>query len=413
MSSPATSRFEPAQQPPFRPLRLGLPYGAVMATGGAAQLAGACGLPGATRPLLWLALAEAGWIAGRGLVRHRNDLRLPTSDWAAIGPPSEHTGALTVPLGVAVVATGLSTQPGPARVLGAALVVLAWLSTVVFATRFSVSAARRSVVTAVDGGWFLAPAALLGAGIAAGAYAGQALGLLGEILRWAALLAAGIGLLGYWAVAVIVALAIPRRGLGQGKRVLWWIAAGCGGLAAAAVGRALSAGGPWPAEVVALAHGAAIVTWSFAALLVVPILTASMRFLVVLARDRRIERTAPWPPTFSTAVFALGALGTAKMLDLAAVADVGKVAAAATLALWVATAALHASRLLPSPPRTRRSDVRRARPASDHEPIGAGEPASDHEPISAGEPDSAGAGSAIPLRSGSKLAFGEDPQVDT
>ena len=350
MSSPATSRFEPTKQPPFRSLRLGLPFGAVMATGGAAQLAGACGLPGATRPLLWLALAEAGWIAGRGLIRHRDDLRLPTSAWARIGPPAEHTGALTVPLGLAVVATGLSTQSGPARVLGAAFLVLAWLSTAVFAAQFAVSVARRSGTIAVDGGWFLAPAALLGAGIAAGAYAGQAVGLLAVVLQWAALLAAGIGLLGYWVVAVSAALAIPRRGLGHGKRVLWWIAAGCGGLAAAAIGRALSAGGLWPADVVTLAHGAAIVTWSFAALLVVPILAASMR---VLARDRQIERAAPWPPTFSTAVFALGALGTGKMLDLPAVTDVGKVAAAVTLALWAATAALHASRLLSSPPRTR------------------------------------------------------------
>jgi hypothetical protein len=206
-------------------LRYGLPYGAVMAAGGGAQLAGACGLPGAMRPLLWLAVAEAGWIVGRGLVRHRRELRLPLSAWAQIGPPVEHTGVLTVPLGLAVVTTGLSTQSGPANALGVALLVLSWLSTAVFVPRFGLSATRRSStsmssITAIDGGWFLAPAALLSAGIAAGAYAGQAVGLLGEVLRWATLLAAGLGLAGYWVVAVSAALAVSPRGLGHGNRVL-------------------------------------------------------------------------------------------------------------------------------------------------------------------------------------------------
>ncbi len=332
MSSLAANQGESPQQPQPRALRLGLPYGAVMATGGAGQLAGACGLPGAARPLLWLAVAEAGWIAGRGLVRHRGELRLPPSAWARIGLPAEHTGVLTVPLGLAVVATGLSTQPGLAKVLGAAFVVLAWLSAAVFVARFAVSVTRRDGTTAVDGGWFLAPAALLGAGIAAAAYAGQTVGVLADLLRWVALVAAAVGVAGYWAVAAGAALAVARRGLGQGRRVLWWIAAGCGGLAAAAVGRVLAA----------VVAGA---TWSVAAVLAVPIVVASVRSL---ARTRRIVRAAPWPPTFSTAVFALGALATAKMLGVPAVTGVGKVAAGATLALWAVTAVLHASRLFPA-----------------------------------------------------------------
>ena len=341
-----------------RALRHGLPFGAVMATGGAAQLAGACGLPDAVRPLLWLAVAEAGWIAARGLARHRGQLRLPLSDWVGIGPPAEHTGVLTVPLGLAVVATGLSVQPGAAETLGAGFLALAWLTAVVLVARFALSVTRRSTTSmsstaSVDGGWFLAPAALLGAGIAAGAYAGQAVGLLADVLRWATLLAAGVGLAGYWAVAVSAGLAVSRRGLGQGNRVLWWIAAGCGGLAAAAAARALSAGGrPWPSGVVAAGHAAAVVTWSLAAVLAVPIVVASMSSL---ARSRRIVRAAPWPPTFSTAVFALGALATGKVLEAPTVTSVGKAAAGATLALWAVTATLHTSRLLPS--------ARRRRPA--------------------------------------------------
>ena len=346
MSSLAANQGESPQQPQPRALRLGLPYGAVMATGGAGQLAGACGLPGAARPLLWLAVAEAGWIAGRGLVRHRGELRLPPSAWARIGLPAEHTGVLTVPLGLAVVATGLSTQPGLAKVLGAAFVVLAWLSAAVFVARFAVSVTRRDGTTAVDGGWFLAPAALLGAGIAAAAYAGQTVGVLADLLRWVALVAAAVGVAGYWAVAVGATLAVARRGLGQGRRVLWWIAAGCGGLAAAAVGRVLAAGRALvPSGVAAAGHVVAGATWSVAAVLAVPIVVASVRSL---ARTRRIVRAAPWPPTFSTAVFALGALATAKMLGVPAVTGVGKVAAGATLALWAVTAVLHASRLFPA-----------------------------------------------------------------
>jgi len=347
----ATPPGESPQQQAPRALRHGLPYGAVMATGGAAQLAGACGLPDAVRPLLWLAVAEAGWIAARGLVRHRGQLRLPLSSWVGIGPPAEHTGVLTVPLGLAVLATGLSVQSGAAEALGAGFLVLAWLTAVVLVARFGLSVARRSRTSVsstavVNGGWFLAPAALLGAGIAAGAYAGQVVGTVAEVLRWAALLAAGIGVAGYWAVAASAALAVSRRGLGRDNRVLWWIASGCGGLAAAAAARALSAGGrPLPPGVVAAGHAAAVATWSLAAVLAGPIVVAS---LSSLARSRRIVRAAPWPPTFSTAVFALGALATGKVLESPAITGIGKAAAGATLALWAVTAALHASRLLPS-----------------------------------------------------------------
>ncbi|MDA8284558.1 MAG: hypothetical protein M0Z42_14965 [Actinomycetota bacterium] len=348
MSSPlADQQDEPPRQP--RALRLGLPYGAVMATGGAGQLAGTCGLAGAARPLLWLAVAEAGWIAGRGLIRHRGELRLPPSAWARIGPPAEHAGVLTVPVGLAVVATGLSTQPGPAKALGAALVVLAWLSAAVLVARFGVSVTRRGGTMAVDGGWFLAPAAVLGAGIAAAAYAGQAVGLLAGLLRWVALVAAAVGVAGYWAVVAGGALAVARRGLGHERRGLWWIAAGCGGLAAAAVGRVLAAGRAlWPSYVPSAGHVVAGATWSVAAALAVPIVVVGMRSL---ARSLRVVRAAPWPPTFSTAVFALGTLATAKMLGAPAVTGVGKVAAGVTLALWAVTTALHASRLLPTAPR--------------------------------------------------------------
>jgi hypothetical protein len=123
-----------------------------------------------------------------------------------------------------------------------------------FVARFSVSVSRPGRSGALDGGWFLAPAALLGAGIAAGAYATDAAGVLADLLCWVALVAAGVGTTGYWAAVLGSAIAVARRGLGDSRRVLWWIAAGCGGLAAAGLARALSAGGGlWPTDVVTLA----------------------------------------------------------------------------------------------------------------------------------------------------------------
>ncbi|MGC8463668.1 MAG: hypothetical protein ACP5P9_08380, partial [Acidimicrobiales bacterium] len=73
-----------------------------------------------------------------------------------------------MPLGLAVVASGLRAQPGPAYALGIGLGALAWLSAALFVARFSVSVLLPRRSDALDGGWFLAPAALLGAGIAAG-----------------------------------------------------------------------------------------------------------------------------------------------------------------------------------------------------------------------------------------------------
>lgn len=337
----------PGGAPAPQALRRGLPYGAVMATGAAAQLAGACRLTGAVRPLLWLAVGEALWICGRGMARHRRELRLPISAWLGLGPSGEHTGVLTVPLGLAVVATGLSTQHGePAATVGVVCFVLAWLGAAVFLGRFVASIVRCHRAETVDGGWFLAPAALLGAGIAAAARVPHASGAMHDVLQWASLLAAAAGVVGYWAVAAAAAARVTRRGLGDDRRVLWWIAAGCGGLAAASVGRALAADDSyWPLGISVACHIAAAATWALAAALAVPIVIESLRWL---SGTRRIVRLAPWPPTFSTAVFALGGLATGAMFHAHAITMIGKAAGFATLALWAITAGLHATRAIPT-----------------------------------------------------------------
>lgn len=173
-------------------------------------------------------------------------------------------------------------------------------------------------------------------------------GRLGECIRPVStiLLAAAASVVGYWAVAAAAAVCVARRGLGDDRRVLWWIAAGCGGLAAASVGRALAAGdGYWPPSVSDAWHITAAVTWALAAEFAVPIVIESLRWL---SGTRRIVRLAPWPPTFSTAVFALGGLATGAMFHAHAITMIGKAAGFATLALWVNTAGLHATRAIPT-----------------------------------------------------------------
>jgi len=77
----------------------------------------------------------------------------------------------------------------------------------------------------------------------------------------------------------------------------------------------------------------------------VPIVIESLRWL---SGTCRIFGLAPWPPPFSTAVFALGGLATGAMFHAYAITMIGKAAGFATLALWVITAGLHATRAIPT-----------------------------------------------------------------
>ena len=64
--------------------------------------------------------------------------------------------------------------------------------------------------------------------------------------------------------------------------------------------------------------------------------------------DKRIREETGLPVSIADDPLASVVLGTGKMLELRAVTDTGKAAAATTLVLWAVTAALHASRPLPS-----------------------------------------------------------------
>lgn len=314
-----------------------------MATAGASTLAGLCGLPALVAPLLALAAWQALWVAVAAALRYRTAQRSGSSTTWAVGAPHAHTGIHTVPLGVAVIAGGFAGLDGAAVPrLAWALFGLTWLLTCACVGRFVWSLARCGLeIERVDGAWFLVPAALLGAVLATLDILPLAPGWNGRALDLLALAGAAFGWLGYWAVAVPAALRVGRFGLRGAPLAPWWIAMGCAGLAAAATGDVLDRGAPWPPALhaaLAWATGATIVV---AVALCVPVLAGSAVFLV---RRCRFRDAAAWPPTFSTAVFALGCLQAGTVLRVPALWTLGFGAGLATLVLWFGTAAWNAAR---------------------------------------------------------------------
>lgn len=328
---------------PFTPrsavFREGLPYGAVMATAGASVLARWCGLQVLVTPLLALAAAQALWLMIAGTWRHRQELGLGWRPCCAIGPAHEHSGIHTVPLGLAVIASGLAALAARGSgqwvsMLAWACLGLTWLLTVVCVGRFAWSLVFRHVpLHRVDGAWFLVPAALLGAGIAADAVARLESGNAATILAELALAAVLCGWFGYWAVAGAALVRVWHFGLAGVPQAPWWIAMGCAGLAAAALGVTLQTpvAGDW---LQALRRDAMVATVIVAITLYVPVLVGSAAFLL-----RRCHYCSPaaWSPTFSTAVFALGCLESGEVLHSPVLRLLGLVAACTTLVFWAVT----------------------------------------------------------------------------
>lgn len=320
-------------------LRQGLPYGSVMATAGAAAVASACGLHLVSLSLLGLAIVQAAWIVLFGVWRYRGDFRLGWPAWLALGPSHEHSGIHTVPLGMAVVASGLIDLGFDDETLWlhsatATWLCLAWILTLLCVGRFIASLALRApALTAVDGSWFLVPAVLLGIGKATAAFAVSPVEPGVSLLALLALVAILLGWAGYWLVAAVACLRIRRFGLGNMPQAPWWIGMGCAGLAAAALAGSLK--NP-------LLHGllqtiliaAMAVTAFIAVALFIPVAVGGLIFLL---RTCRFRAMAPWPPTFSTAVCALGCMQAGEILHSITFGALGLAASAATLLLWLLT----------------------------------------------------------------------------
>jgi tellurite resistance protein TehA-like permease len=70
----------------------------------------------------------------------------------------------------------------------------------------------------------------------------------------------------------------------------------------------------------------------------VPVVAGSLAHLWRLRRPRGLP---PWTPTFSTAVYALGAEQAGRLTGLEAVSRLSTAAGLATVVLWLITAGLH------------------------------------------------------------------------
>jgi tellurite resistance protein TehA-like permease len=310
-----------------------------MATAGASVLAGPCGWPSLAVPLLGLAIVQAAWLPIAGLLRHGTELRLGGAGWWTIGPAQEHSGIHTVPLGLAIIASGLFTlsarEPGSWPLLPAEMCLgLTWLTTLSCIGRFGGSlAARGFSLKSLDGTWFLVPAVLLGTGIATEAMIPHC------APRWAGVLAAAAlsGVLLGWAVYCMLAVTalarLYRHGLDGAPLAPWWIAMGCAGLAAAALGRVLE-GEALGSPLRTFLSAAAVSSADVAVVLCVPVLVGGTWFLL---RRCRYRAAAAWPPTFSTAAFALGCLQAGAVAPSQALRTLGIAAGDATLLFWAVT----------------------------------------------------------------------------
>jgi tellurite resistance protein TehA-like permease len=325
-----------------RRVRSALPFGAVMATGGASQVARFTAFHPLAVPLLWLTVALVVTIPVFGLLRRRwaGDamLRMVPSI-----PAEALFGDFTVPVGLAVTGTGLAGL-GTSPALGGALcaLALAWASTIVVTARVVTPLAiHLPGVAAIDGAWFLAPAAVLADAIATAAVIPRLSVSVRPGLGWLALVACGLGVAGYGLTLALAAVRVHRVGTGNASQALWWVSAGCGGLGAASIGQVATitpVGGESDAADHAFAS-AALVLWSVASILLVPIVVGSLAYLY---RFRRLHGSPPWPPTFSTGVYALGADQAGRLGNIHSISVIGTAAGVATVALWFVTAGLHA-----------------------------------------------------------------------
>lgn len=311
-----------------------------MATAGSSMIANAYGLRIFGMSLLILAVLQALWILLSGAWRYRADFRLGWSAWLVLGPPDEHSGIHTLPLGMAVIVgglTGLSPEYGEAWMptVTAVCLCLAWIFTILCVCRFIGSLAVHCMeLRGVDGTWFLVPAAALGTGMATAEFAAYTTKPDALILVPLALAITLAGWTGYWLVAIVAGLRILRFGFGNVPQAPWWISMGCAGLAAAALAHML--GHPFlPGPLRTFLTVAVAVTAVVAIALFIPVAARGLLFMI---KSCRFSARAAWPPTFSTAVFALGCTQTAEVLHSDTFRVLSAAAGATTLLFWVITA---------------------------------------------------------------------------
>jgi hypothetical protein len=317
-----------------------------MATGAASQLAGLAGVGALKVPILWLTVLVAGVATASGL------LGAPRRQGPR--PPLGRFGQFTIPVGLAVIGIGLAELRGPAAVAAAvAAVALAWGATFVLTMRVVVPVAlSQPGLSAVTGVWFIAPAAFLADAAGAAALTGSPGAPAATVVAWLAVAACVVGTASFFVAVGLAGARVAAHGLVGAPRAAWWIVVGCGGLAAAALGEVDRVA---PVGRLAAFGWAALACWVLASAALVPVGAGSLRHVLGV---RRLSGQPPWPPAFSTAVYALGTAQVAALFDLPWAADLARVAAIETLLVWAVTGALRvgalASRVHPGqgrPPR--------------------------------------------------------------
>jgi len=310
--------------------RAALPYAAVMATGLASELAPIAHASSLLLPLLWLGVTVAVIIGAGEVIRLRRLRKEP-----ALTLPLRF-GLFTVPIGLEVVADGLDRVGAPAlRDAAATTTGIAWALTAVLMVGVARLLAQRCGRGRIDGVWFLAPAALLADAIGGAGAIGRLPESMHAMLGWLAVTSLGLGAIGYAGTLVLAAIGFIRSKWADYGRSSWWIAAGCGGLGAAAAGRvstvALFSATGTSREVF---EWTCFGFWAAGTAVLVPVVAVSLGYLV---RTRRARGVPPWTPTFSTGVYALGTLALARLFDVPVLSTVASAAAVVTLAMWAIT----------------------------------------------------------------------------
>ncbi len=317
-----------ANTSPACPWHHKLPFGVVMATAGASVLATDCGLGFVAPLLLLLACLQALWIPLQDAWRLRHPrARERYLACLRVSAVDAEIGLMTLPLGFAVLSSAFMHLQADIAVGAQILLALAWLFSLLLLFRLLWSLRRFGIAwPKLSGAWFLLPAAIFALAAATSAVIASQRAL-GYVL---VLLAALVGTLLYVVVAVLAILRVRRHGLTGVPQAPWWIAMGCAGFAALALGQAqrwepLSPG----ARNMLLAAMAGML--GLALLLLVPVLLASIDFLL-----RRCQFCGPavWPPTFSTAIFALACLQGGRVLHFDDLVNLGHLAGWAALLLW-------------------------------------------------------------------------------
>jgi hypothetical protein len=310
------------------------PYAVVLATGGAATTALVLRLLRLATLLVVAAALQAAFIPLAAVYRRRGLPRWSSLAGLLRHPAEPYPGLFTIPLGLSALVSALVLDDRGGKgtlvpTLAASFLPLIWILTAALLYGFVRSLRRYGIPwERVSGAWFLVPAAVLGGSVTTldvvsssrSEWDGFCLG--GTLVGW----------LLYFLVVALVGQRARRYGLGGVAQAPWWIAAGCGGLAALALGRARS----WDALNTALRAGLGSLTaWTdlFALALWIPIFLSSAWFLLTRCRFRN---RAVWSPAFSSCVLALGSLQAAAIRRAPALKALGEGIGYEALLFWFA-----------------------------------------------------------------------------